>query len=119
MATKKRHSPTEIAAKLRQANDLAAEGKLQPEIARAIGVSVMTLHRWRKQFLDQPHSAASNPAFDTAMRSSPPDESANRIAELRLENARLRKLVTDLMLERMSLEETAQNEDAARRTVKR
>ena len=48
MAKKGKHSKTEIAAKLAQAGDLAAQGKLQSEIARTLGVSVMTLHRWRK-----------------------------------------------------------------------
>jgi putative transposase len=48
MANKKRHSRMEIASKLTQANDLATQGKLQSEIARTLGVSVMTLHRWRK-----------------------------------------------------------------------
>src|SRR4029450_10518248 len=48
MAKKKRHSRVEITTKLAQANDLAAQGKLQSEIARTLGVSVMTLHRWRK-----------------------------------------------------------------------
>jgi DNA invertase Pin-like site-specific DNA recombinase len=42
------HPKAEIAAKLAQADDLATQGKLQSEIARALGVSVMTLHRWRK-----------------------------------------------------------------------
>ena len=48
MAKKKKHSRVEIAAKLAQANDLATQGKLQSEIARTLGVSVMTLYRWRK-----------------------------------------------------------------------
>ena len=48
MAIKKKHSRAEIAAKLAQANDLATQGKLQSEIARTLGVSIMTLHRWRK-----------------------------------------------------------------------
>ena len=48
MAKKKRHSRVEIASKLAQANDLVTQGKLQSEIARTLGVSVMTLHRWRK-----------------------------------------------------------------------
>jgi transposase-like protein len=30
---------------------LATQGKLQSEIARTLGVSVMTLHRWRKMSL--------------------------------------------------------------------
>ena len=48
---KKRHSRGEIATKLAEANDLATQGKLQSEIARTLGVSVMTLHRWRKALL--------------------------------------------------------------------
>ena len=48
MAKKKRHSRAEIATKLAQANDLATRGRRQSEIARTLGVSVMTLHRWRK-----------------------------------------------------------------------
>jgi putative transposase len=48
MGKTKGHSKVEIAKKLAQANDLATQGKLQGEIARTLGVSVMTLHRWRK-----------------------------------------------------------------------
>jgi transposase-like protein len=48
IAKRKRHSRVEIATKLAQANELATQGKLQSEIARTLGVSVMTLHRWRK-----------------------------------------------------------------------
>ena len=46
MSQKKKHSEAEIASKLIKANDLATQGKLQSEIARTLGVSVMTLHRW-------------------------------------------------------------------------
>ena len=48
MAKKKRHSRVKIATKLAQANDLTTQGKLQSESARTLGVSVMTLRRWRK-----------------------------------------------------------------------
>jgi len=48
IAKRKKHSRVEIATKLARANDLATQGKLQSEIARTLGVSVMTLHRWRK-----------------------------------------------------------------------
>jgi putative transposase len=86
MAKKKRkHSKAEIAAKLAQANDLATQGKLQSHIARTLGVSVMTLYRWRKMPSDQ--------------------TTHTRIAELQLENSRLRRLVADLLLEKMKLEE--------------
>ena len=82
----------EIASKLAQANDLAAQGKLQSDIARTLGVSVMTLHRWRKE-ASQPNRAPGG---------------GNRLAELQLENSRLRRLVTDLLLEKIRLEEAAQ-----------
>ena len=57
MAKKGKHSKAEIAVKLVQAGDLAMQGKLQSEIARTLGVSLMTLHRWRKMSL-APHTAA-------------------------------------------------------------
>jgi len=48
MTKKRKHPKAEITALLAQADDLARQGKLQSEIARTLGVSVMTLHRWRK-----------------------------------------------------------------------
>jgi hypothetical protein len=118
MARKKRHTSAEIAAKLQQARELAAQGKLQPEIARAIGVSVMTFHRWRKLSHDQTQPIAGPTAVATA-RSWSTNEGANRIAQLKLENARLRRLVTDLMLEKMQLEEVYPDNQFVRRSFKR
>jgi transposase len=103
MVKKKRHSNAEITAKLAQAENLAKEGKLQSEIAHTLGVSVMTLHRWRKA----PSSTDAAPMVP-ASRSHPEDDEPERIAELQLENSRLRRLVTDLLLEKVKLEETAQ-----------
>ena len=48
MAGKKRHATAEIAAKLLDADALAKNGQPQAKIAKALGISVMTLHRWRK-----------------------------------------------------------------------
>jgi DNA-binding transcriptional regulator YiaG len=48
MTRKKKHSKAEVAAMLDQADHLARQGMLQSVIARTLGVSVMTLHRWRK-----------------------------------------------------------------------
>jgi hypothetical protein len=42
---KKRHSTEEIVTKLAQADDLGIQGKPQGEIARTLGISIMTLHR--------------------------------------------------------------------------
>jgi len=109
MAKKKRHSSTEIAAKLAQADHLAKEGKLQSEIAHSLGVSVMTLHRWRKT----PPSAS--PGFTSVPpRSDRDGDEARRIADLQLENSRLRHLVTDLLLEKMKLEEASLTKRASR-----
>lgn len=100
MARKKRHSHPEIAAKLAQAEAMTAEGKLQPEIARVLGISVMTLHRWRKAV-----AAAGTAGAITDQRI--PSDQQDSIAELQLENSRLRRLVTDLLLEKMKLEEAS------------
>src|SRR5262249_33893512 len=51
-----KHSPAEIAAKLRQADELAVQGKRRSEILRSLGISPMTYHRWRKD-----RSSASPP----------------------------------------------------------
>jgi putative transposase len=106
MAKKKRHSRVEIATKLARANELATRGKLQSEIARTLGVSVMTLHRWRKAAPEpQPAHEAGQPDRSRSQR--------DRIAELQLENSRLRQLVTDLLLEKIKLEEAAQSSIAS------
>ena len=98
---KKRHTPEEIAAKLGQADEMVAQGKLHSEVARALGVSIMTYHRWRKA---RAAAAARGPAI--MARAHPHAAGDARIEDLQAENARLRRLVTDLLLEKMRLEET-------------
>jgi len=112
MTKKKRHNAVEIAAKLGEADSLAADGKTQREIAQALGVSVMTFHRWRKARPQRLRSRTagtpeSNPAVPVADLSDA--QRRTRIEELQLENTRLRRLVTDLLLEKMRLEEDAKN----------
>jgi putative transposase len=102
---KKRHSRVEITTKLAEANDLATQGKRRKEIAHTLGVSVMTLHRWRKALLGV--QAAVVAPHDTGEPGSTRGAD-DRIAELRLENSRLRRLVTDLLLGKIKLEEAAQ-----------
>jgi len=79
---------------------MAVEGKLQRDIADALEVSVMTYHRWRKARLLEARQDAA-------------DLQERRIEELQRENSRLRKLVTDLLLQKLTLEE-AQEFAAAR-----
>jgi putative transposase len=98
---KKRHSDAEIAAKLMQADVLAQGGRTQGDIARELGVSVMTFHRWRKARPNRAATLASPPGGG----SDSGQDQGERIAALQLENSRLRRLVTDLLLEKLELEE--------------
>jgi transposase-like protein len=83
------HTPEEIVAKLRQVEVLIAGGKPVAEAVRAIAVSEATYHRWRAEYgglkLDQ----------------------VKRLKELERENARLRRAVSDLTLEKVILKEAA------------
>ena len=89
MGRKRMHTPEEIVAKLRQAEVLVGQGKTLAEAVRAIGVTEPTYYRWRTEFgglkLDQ----------------------VRRLKELERENARLRKAVSDLTLEKVILKEAA------------
>lgn len=110
--TGRRHPQEEIVAMLRQADDMAKEGKTQREITRALGVSVMTYHRWRKLKGEGARHASNRPAAGAAAiprshaiaikTAKPPNR---RFDELQIENGRLRRLVTDLLLEKMKLED--------------
>ena len=108
MAEKKKHSAEEIATKLAHAQALARQGKLQGEIARILGVSIMTLHRWRKTSPGSRHASLANHGTrkPECVRTA-----AERIGELQVENSRLRRLVTDLLLEKIKLEEAAQSKE--------
>lgn len=89
MARGKTHTPEEIVAKLRQVEVLVGQGKSVAEAVRLIGVTEPTYYRWRAEFgglkLDQ----------------------VKRLKELERENARLRKAVSDLTLEKVILKEAA------------
>jgi putative transposase len=104
MARRKRHSTTEIEVKLEKADALAADNHNQNEIAKALGISVMTLHRWRKASPSRPFVAPDAPSEGSSARQLPLRQQP-RIAELELENGRLRRLVTNLLLEKMRLED--------------
>jgi putative transposase len=112
MPRKGKYSKAEIAAKLAQADELATQGKLQSEIAHMLGVSVMTLHRWRKMSL-APHAAPAGAKERDRLDQAP---QSSRMAELQLENSRLKRLVIDLLLEKTRLEEAFQvSEPSTRR----
>jgi putative transposase len=86
---RKHHTPEEVVGKLRQVEVLTAQGKPVAEAVRAIGVTEPTYYRWRAEYgglkLDQ----------------------VKRLKLLEQENARLRKAVADLTLEKLVLKEAA------------
>ena len=86
---RKRHKPEEILAKLRQVDVLVSQGQAVADAVRSIGVTEVTYYRWRQEFgglkIDQ----------------------IRRLKDLEVENARLRRAVSDLTLDKMILAEAA------------
>jgi putative transposase len=85
----KRHKPEEVVAKLRQVDVLTAQGSTVADAVRQIGVTEFTSYRWRKEF----------GGLQTSQ--------VKRIKDLEQENARLRKAVSDLTLDKLILQEAA------------
>lgn len=81
----KRHKPE----KLRQVEVMTGQGTSMADAIRSIGVTEVTYYRWRSEYggmkLDQ----------------------VKRLKELEVENARLRKAVSDLTLDKLILKEAA------------
>jgi transposase len=90
---------TDRASKLKRAAALEAEGKSQKEIAAALGISVMTLHRWRRAEVES--------GLPVSAKSTLPTQT---LEQLREENERLRRLVTDLLLENLALKDQGSND---------
>jgi transposase-like protein len=86
---RKRHKPEEIVAKLRQVDVLASQGQSVADAVRAIGVTEVTYHRWRQEY------------------GGLKTEQIKRLKELETENARLRRAVADLTLDKLILQEAA------------
>ncbi len=106
MVTRHRHTASEIAAKLATADGMAAQGVLHRDIAKLLGISVMTYHRWRKARGATVRST-SRLATDAERAEIQADrEEIGQIRDLKIENSRLRRLVTDLLLEKLELEES-------------
>jgi transposase-like protein len=85
----KRHAPEEIVAKLRQVDVLTAQGRAIAEAIRAIGVTEVTYYRWRSEY------------------GGLKGDQVKRLKELEAENARLRRAVSDLTLDKQILREAA------------
>ena len=86
---KKRHTAEEIVSKLRQVDVLTAQGRTVAEAIRQIGVTEVTYYRWRNEY--------------GGLKS----DQVKRMKDLELENARLRRAVSDLTLEKLILKEAA------------
>ena len=84
---RKNFTPEQIISKLREAEVLLGKGESTPSVCRAIGVSENTYYRWRKMYGGMQVNQAK------------------KMKELEKENARLKKLVADLSLDKAILEE--------------
>ena len=83
------YTPEQIISKLRQIEILNNQGKAVLQAIKEAGISEVTYYRWRKEYgglqVDQ----------------------ARRLKELEQENARLKRVVADLSLEKAMLKELA------------
>jgi len=84
-----RHTPEPIIRKLREADADLAKGTAIAEVCKALGVAENTYYRWRNQF--------------GGMKA----DEMKRLKELEKENARLKVLVADLVLDKAILQEAA------------
>ena len=103
----KRHDSEEISAKLRLAEDMVRGGSSQKDACKTLGISVMTYHRWRKQESGERevHSNDVDASGQRQPSGSGSDDRLSQIDALRLENERLRRIVSDLLLEKMKVQE--------------
>jgi transposase-like protein len=89
MARGKKHTPEQIVNVLRQIEVAIANGKTNPAACREAGITEQTYYRWRKEYgglkVDQ----------------------AKRLKELEQENAKLKRLVAELSLDKQILQDIA------------
>ena len=86
---RKRHKPEEIIAKLRQVDVLTGQGRSISEAVKTIAVTETTYFRWRSEY--------------GGMKT----DQVKRLKALEVENARLRRAVSDLTLDKLILLEAA------------
>jgi putative transposase len=89
MANQK-YKPEQIVTLLRQIEVAVANGKATPQACKEAGITVQTYYRWRKEF------------------GGLKVEQAKRMKELEKENARLKRLVAELSLEKQVLKDVAE-----------
>jgi len=86
---KKRYTPEEIVAKLRQVDVMVSQGQNIADAIRQIGVSEVTYYRWRQEY--------------GGLKA----DQVKRLKQLEQENSRLRRAVSDLTLDKLILQEAA------------
>ena len=86
---RKRYRPEEIVAKLRETDEALAQRKTPEDVAKSLGVSLMTLHPWRTEY------------------GSTDRDAVKRLKELERENGRVKRLVADQALDIQILKEVA------------
>ncbi len=87
--SRKRHKPEEIVAKLRQVDVRLAQGQTVADAIPSIGVTEVTYYRWRNEY--------------GGLKS----DQIKRLKELETENARLRRAIADLTLDKLIRQEAA------------
>jgi len=87
---KKRNNAEQAVTKLRQIDVLVAQGRTVAQACKETEISEQSYYRWRKEF----------GGLDI--------EQAKRFKELERENARLKRLVADLSLEKQILKDVAE-----------
>ena len=85
--SRKRYTPEQIIGMLREAEVRLSQGQTVGEICRRFGVSDQSYYRWRREYGGMEVSQA------------------HRLKELEKENARFRKAVSDLILDKLILNE--------------
>ena len=86
---KKRCTPEQIVAKIREAEVELSKGQTTPQVCKKLGVSEQTYYRWRTKY------------------GGMAPEMAKELKALQKENARLKKVVADQALDIQILKEAA------------
>jgi transposase-like protein len=94
--TGKREKAEDIVMKLRQVEVLQVQGKPVSDAVRHIGVTIQTYYWWRREYGGMNR------------------DQAKRLKELEVENARLRRAVSDLTLDKLILKEAARGPEGQR-----
>jgi putative transposase len=85
--SRKRYTPEQIIGKLREAEVAIAQGQTIGQVCRSLGIAEQTYYRWRREY------------------GGLKVEQARRLKALEQENARLRRAVSDLTLDKLILQE--------------